>query len=147
MKVICLRHFESEFNERPSCTDKNVGLSKRGDKYSIKFSETFDLVILSPLLRCIQTFQQCHVKYNDLYVWNEVREFMKDPCDFFTHECMTIETYETFSARVDVLIEKLKQLKQQNPNIHRVLLVSHSDLICELTGVVMNNGEITEIDL
>lgn len=127
------------------CTEKNVGLSSYGEKCSITFSEHFDVVILSPLIRCIQTFNQCVVDYKNLYTWNEVREFMQDSCDFFIDESIKIETYEQFSFRVDILIKRLTELKDSN--IKTVLIVLHCDLICELTGVALDNGEITEINM
>jgi broad specificity phosphatase PhoE len=143
MKVVCLRHFESKFNENPLCTEKNVGLSSYDEKCSITFSQHFDVVILSPLIRCIQTFNQCVVDYKNLYIWNEAREFMQDSCDFFIDESIKIETYERFSFRVDILIKRLKKLKDSN--IKTVLIVSHCDLICELTGIALDNGAITKI--
>lgn len=145
MSLTFLRHCQSEYNVDCNCKNKDCDLTPFGKLQAKQIQGNFDLVICSPLKRCIQTLNNSNVIYKRLEINHECREYRKDICDHFEDEEELIESEEDIKLRVNNFKKYLENFTQEN-----VLVISHSDFIFyfssieisgELFGKWVNNGE------
>jgi broad specificity phosphatase PhoE len=143
-RVVFLRHAESAFNVDPQSTILDCPLTERGQQQASQLTGHYPLVITSPLLRARQMLDLSQITYSDLRVSLLVREHQVDPCDFLDGESPTsIETEEDLIRRGDQFLEKLKTLA----SYPLILVVSHCEFICSITGESPDNTGTSVIDL
>lgn len=144
MKVRFLRHAESEFNCNSSSRTPDCPLTELGRQQASNLRGHYSLVILSPLLRARQTLALASITYDRLEISPLVREHRVDPCDFLLDEEVVVESDEELIRRGDLFLEKLHSLSQ---GLSSVLVVSHCEFICSLTGASPANAEVVDIVL
>lgn len=143
-KVTFLRHCESEFNEHQSehylipFTSKDCPLSEGGIGYA-KFLSAMglskkidaDLILCSPLKRCVQTLYYTKVTGPVIFT-NMCRKYRTDVCDFYDHEDATdVESIPELLNRIDDFKAYLKRLGE---SFKRILVISHADFIWYFTS-------------
>ena len=130
--ITLLRHEESIFNLYQN-SEKNCSLSENGIKNCSKLSGYYDIIICSPLKRCIQTLIYSNIKYNKLYISNLCREYKEDICDFFETEDIIIEDIKLFMLRLNefkLLLKKIiEEYKIQNNLIPSILVITHANFM------------------
>jgi hypothetical protein len=99
----------------------------------------YSLVIASPLQRARQTLQLSSITYDRLEVSQLVREHRVDPCDFLLDEEEWDESEEELMLRGDLFL--LHRLSCEHRS---VLVVSHCEFICSLTGESPLNAEAVD---
>jgi broad specificity phosphatase PhoE len=161
--VLFLRHCESIFNA--------TGVDEKGFFYlltldcdlsefgiqqakQLRLDVVFDVILCSPLKRCLSTLKYSSIQYKECKVENIFREYKLNRCDFLENEDFSIlETESELQERVDKIKEYLKEL---NVKENSVLIISHSDLIWNITkekkeeeyfGKWLKNGEIINISM
>ena len=154
-----LRHCESFYNvicrDDIICQDSvdflDCGLSPDGIKQAGNLKGVYDLVIVSPLRRCINTLEYSQIRYNKLVIEPLVREYRTNYCDFLENEDIILETEDEIFNRLTEFKTKLKKLITK---YKKILVVTHADFIWYLTsknplsedmerfGVWLENGEI-----
>ncbi len=133
-----LRHAESEFNRDPTIKTFDCGLSMAGKAQASLLGGDYDLVICSPLARAKRTLQLSKIVSPRVEFLDLAREVRTDPCDFLSGEVLRLETQDELTARV----KKLRAVLETKIECHkRVLLLSHADLIWELTAEAFPSQE------
>ncbi len=152
MKIYLLRHCESTFNIDPTSLGKDCELTLLGKDQAKKLTGHYDLVIISPLKRAMQTLELSNITYDYLDITHLAREHNTDICDFFTAEPIIYETEKDCISRAESLKKYIYLMKDHD----RILLLSHHDIIWYLTshisrsirfGIGLQNGELQECDL
>lgn len=127
-----MRHAESLANIG-KCCGYNSELSELGIKQATNLYGEYDLVIMSPLKRCIQTLAYSKIKYNNVEINHLVREVMRRKESFLENEKIIYETDEDVSIR----IKKFKKLLQNYSG--KILVVTHSHFIWHLTSKMIDD--------
>ena len=150
-----LRHCESTHNAGDS-RDKDCELSERGKSQAAKLVGHFDIVICSPMRRCLDTLKLSSITYSKLIVSQLCREHRTDKCDFLANEDETqIESETCILERVAEFKRFLKGMVDENCDAS-ICVVTHADFIFflsseqrggELFGKWVENGEFIELDL
>lgn len=144
-----LRHAESEFNIGISTEDSPLTL--KGIDQASKLSGTYDLVICSPLRRCIQTLEYSNIKYSSMIVCHECREYISDKSDLLPGEPIIMESELNLINRVTKFKNYLQSLSEKN-----ILVITHADFIWYLTSNIVQserfgrwvlNAEIVDLPL
>lgn len=143
MDIYFLRHGESVFNENPnndlidcSLTLNGIEQSKQIDFNS--YPNHYSLIICSPLRRCIQTFENSKITFdqfeiNDLF--REIRSGCKSDL-LNENENIIIENEEDIQLRINQINNYLIEKKQSN--ISNILIITHADLVWNLTSYIFN---------
>jgi broad specificity phosphatase PhoE len=145
--VILLRHCESDFNRAKNhgepFTTKDCGVSTKPWRLSregicqaqaIECNTKPDLILCSPLRRCVETFMHLNVDGPVIFT-TLCREHKVDACDFFEHEDpQDLESEPVLLHRVERFKEYLQQLGE---SFKTILVISHGDFIWYLTSRVM----------
>lgn len=103
----------------------NPPLTFQGVEGARHLTGDYDLVLISPMARCIETYVYSHIngprQINSLF-----REWRQGPGDFHNHDPPTVfcETYENFQKRIEEGMTYLKSLKSDFRN---VCVVTHSE--------------------
>jgi broad specificity phosphatase PhoE len=142
MKVTCLRHAISVFNET-GVSDKNCELSESGKVQARKLSGNYDIIICSMMKRCRETLYESAIFGDNVFNNWDCREWKKDICDFVEGEDESVaETEEELLARV----KAFKEYVLRFANRGSVLIVSHGDFLQRFTGSSssLKNAEMTE---
>jgi broad specificity phosphatase PhoE len=142
MRVTFLRHTESEFNSDPSSTTRDCPLTEFGRQQAAALTGHYPLVLVSPLLRAQQTLQHSRITFDRAEVSHLVREHRVDACDFLVGEELLVETDEELMHRGDQLLRRLRHLPYDS-----VLVISHCEFICSLTGESPLNGHSVHLVL
>ena len=144
MRVRFLRHAESEFNRDPTSCKRDCPLTELGRQQVASLHGHYSLVIVSPLLRAQQTLQHSAITYDRLELSQLVREHRVDPCDFLLgeEEETAVESEAELMRRGDLLLLQLRGLSCEHRS---VLVVSHYDLICSVTGQSLGNAEAVDL--
>jgi broad specificity phosphatase PhoE len=129
--VTIIRHAQSKFNAGQYTTEtelSNCRLSDFGREQSKNLTQTFDILILSPLKRAIETYANSNIKcgnviINDLF--REYKEHDPKPLNFLELETIMPETLEEVKKRVGDAINYLKTSPYNNIGI-----ISHGIFIC-----------------
>ena len=115
--VILMRHCESEFN-----------------KHEVQNDVKPDLILCSPLRRCVETFTHLNVDGPVIFT-TLCREHKVDVCDFFDHEDpQVLDCEPVLLQRVERFKDYLKRLGE---SFKTILVISHGDFIWYLTSRVM----------
>jgi broad specificity phosphatase PhoE len=142
MKVTCLRHATSIFNET-GVSDKDCGLSESGKAQARKLSGQYNVIICSMMKRCRETMYESAIFGDNVFNnWN-CREWKKDICDFVGDEDESVaETEEELTARVNVFKEYVLNFANRGS----VLIISHGDFLQRFTGSAtsLKNAEMME---
>jgi broad specificity phosphatase PhoE len=147
--VILLRHCESEFNKHEAkkygepFTTKDCSVSTKPRRVSsegicqartIECDVKPDLILCSPLRRCVETFTHSNVDGPVIFT-TLCREHKVDVCDFFEHEDpQDIESEPVLLQRVERFKGYLQRLGE---SFETILVISHGDFIWYLTSRVM----------
>lgn len=157
MKVYLLRHCESEFNANPSDDRIDCSLTERGIEQCqhlfdhFEEEPSFDLIVSSPLRRCLDTIRYSSMKDVPVAINHLFREIRQGSlCDLLNEqEEIRHETDADIQRRVEQIDEFL--LKSKSENIRSILIVGHADLFFQLTsyeyqgetfGKWLRNGEM-----
>ena len=113
----------------PNYMRVNPPLTEDGIERAKKLSGNYDLVIISPMTRCIETFVYSNIYGEHREINSLFRELILCPGDFRQNDPaeITADTPEVFKKRVQKGMEYLKTLRQY-PNI---CVVTHSEWMKE----------------
>lgn len=135
MLIHFLRHAESNFNVNPESTERNCTLSIKGRSQaeSIVSDTYYDIVFCSPLTRCIETLRLSNIRYSEIIIVEDLREFKQDICDFFEHEIVQKEELTSLFKRINNVRTLLKSHLNKN-----ILLVGHADFFFYLKSKLID---------
>ena len=105
----------------------------------------YPLVLVSPLQRARQTLlysDYSRITYDRVEVSDLVREQRVDACDFLVGEELHVESDEELMHRGDQLLQRLRRSPYES-----VLVISHCEFICSLTGESPLNGHSVHLVL
>ncbi|AYV80612.1 MAG: 2,3-bisphosphoglycerate-dependent phosphoglycerate mutase [Harvfovirus sp.] len=149
-EIYYIRHGESIFNANPDIDDTcGDSLTEKGklecEELAKKLAHVkFDHVIVSPLLRALQTLKLSKVPHEKAIIINECREYKQNKCDFLSDEAIIYETENDIMER----ITKFKSLLEKYDG--RIAVFTHADFIFYATaekiddeyfGTWLNNAE------
>jgi broad specificity phosphatase PhoE len=155
-----IRHAESIYNYKLAKGQvlqglEDCGLTKNGIKQAKSLTGSYDIVFLSPMKRCVETWQHSKIKTNCVITCPLLREYKQDICDFFIGEPQIKETESELLNR----IENIKQYLSRYKN-NKCCVITHGDLIFYMTakkikiedidewfGQHLSNAESIEIEL
>lgn len=149
-----IRHSESYFNvwrdNNPKINSMNTkyihllncGITNKGMFESIKLNFHFDILIVSPLKRCLETLKYSNIKYDKLIINELFREYKIDICDFFDYEDINIIESE---KELLLRLKKCKEYLKSNPIFKNksIGIITHGDFIYHLTNFKhdLNNSD------
>ena len=129
MEIYLLRHAESLFNTGES-DERDVELSINGLSQAKLLTGHYDIIICSPLRRCLDTLKYSKITFDSLIIDPLVRERIVENSDLMVNEIRGFEDeYELFE-RIKMFKNKLNLM----PNDKRILIVGHSDYFWYLTS-------------
>lgn len=129
-QVTIIRHAQSIFNAKQYIEPeevRNCGLTKKGIVQSSKLTHSFDILIISPLKRALQTYTYSNIKVENLLISDLLREFKDDnpiPLNFLENEQIVPETYEQLIERVQLMLVFIRSLPYKNIGI-----ISHRNFL------------------
>src|SRR5579885_3006321 len=145
-KITIIRHAESLFNAGLYKTEQdiiNCKLSENGKIQSKQLNHSFDLLILSPLKRAIETYVNSNIKTKEIMINDLFREYKENSAlNFLENEEVKSETKDELNLRIIEAKEYLKNLPQNNIGI-----ISHGIFIyyfiqnCALSPKLIHNSE------
>ena len=141
--ITFLRHAQSLSNKYGTDTI-NPSLSTEGKLQAKTLTGHYDLVIISPLKRTMQTFNLSQIKANVVQYSSLVREHIASNTSRLQNEGNLIETNEEFNYRINQLRLFLLNESRYYKNI---LVVTHHGVILALTGLSVNNGTFVKTTL
>jgi hypothetical protein len=134
--IILLRHCESTANKYGD-NSYDVPLTKEGIKQAKGLSGYYDLVIVSPLKRALETLYNSKIKYGELLISPLCRENMSYRCSL-----MKGEKYFETKSDLDKRIFLFKQLLINLSHIYdKILVISHTEFMGKMTGKYLDNGK------
>lgn len=149
--ITILRHCESIYNIDPESKEIDCGLTEVGIRKAFDIVGSYDLVICSPMLRCLQTLAYSQIEYKKIIMSDACREYKQKYCDFLEDESIIVETEEELLLRVAEFKKYIKSLKNL-----KILVISHADFLFWLTSYKVNgevfgkwldNGEKIEVNI
>jgi hypothetical protein len=165
MRLILLRHAHSTWNgyedsmshdvERVYCLKctwclqwVDCGLTIRGKEQASRLTSHYPTVIVSPLRRAQQTLDLSKITWDQRINHPLVRESRVDPSDWLENEVeleLDRETNDELMARGDQFLVWIKEHARdlQEP----ILIISHSEFICSLTGTAPENAQSVVLDV
>ncbi len=126
-KVTIIRHAQSLFNSGQARSDdiKNCRLSEYGKATAQNIEHNFDILIISPLRRAIETYANSKIKTNDIIISHLFREHKSWKVNMLDNEDENItESNNELKERVKKSLDFLKELKGENIGV-----ISHHDFI------------------
>ena len=130
--ITLLRHAESTYNLY-NLDEINCDLSDNGVKQAFKLKGHYDMVIVSPLKRAMNTLKLSKITYDKLENWNDVREKRDNLCDFIEGEHIDFESEDDLLVRINNVKNKLNKLTGN------ILIVTHADFIWYFTSHISND--------
>lgn len=118
-------------------SDRNIPLTDVGCHQSKQLNFSFNILIISPLKRCLETYTNSNVKVGSVIVSELFREHVTTPNNLFEYEDFVYEMDEDFEQRVKESIEFLKKLDTPNINIG---IITHNDYIEKFTQITQGSG-------
>lgn len=121
--VTIIRHAQSKFNAGQYKTKEEIAnckLSDFGREQAKNLSQSFDVIILSPLKRAIETYTNSNIKCGKIIINDLFREYMEQdpiPLNFLELEKLAPETMNEFKKRISESIQYLKSLPYNNIGI------------------------------
>lgn len=140
--VYVLRHAESEFNvfeqlscERSSGTDTempepgpNCSITEHGESQASKLTGSFDLIVCSPLKRCLETLGKSTIKSDHLVISYLLREQIQVESDLLEGEVL-VDSFESREQCDERALWAYKLMHRLSRTGLKVLFVSHSDIL------------------
>ena len=138
--VYLIRHGESTFNAT-NRQDVDCNLTDLGRKQAKKLGERlkdihFDFVIISPLARAQQTFENSKINHKALETNYLCREYKETKSDFLIGEDFRQETDEELTQRCMNFIEYMKTL-----DYSLIGVVCHSTFIYYSLDILLGRGQ------
>jgi broad specificity phosphatase PhoE len=136
--VYFIRHAQSEYNVyeekqteihsiiNPDLT--NLGLNQCQELSEKLKIVNFDLVICSPLKRCLKTFELSKIIFDKFEIWEFCREFKTNECDFLEHEEVKFENLEELYERINIFKKEFLIILDKNQYSH-IAVFTHADFI------------------
>ena len=155
----------------------DCGITKNGEKQASKLNFDFDLLILSPMKRCIDTYKYSNIKCQNIIICDLFREYKIDICDFLKFEIeqynknkknakmiyFVRETEKQLIKRVELSKIYLKNIindycnnKSKDKNNLNICVLTHNDFTWYFTseiiekerfGTHLDNCQNVEIDI
>ncbi|AYV78484.1 MAG: alpha-ribazole phosphatase [Edafosvirus sp.] len=139
MEVYLIRHAESDFNVNPMddkyadhCHLIQNGINQCNQLKKKLEDIKFDHVILSPLKRCIDTYNLTISKHESMIVLDECREYKQNKCDFLSNEIIVYESEQDILNRTKKFMLLLNELYKTN-KYKKIAVFTHADFIFYLT--------------
>lgn len=126
MKVTFIRHAQSEYNIGKN-NSFNAPITEDGAISCKNLDLNFDLLILSPLKRSIQTYANSNIKTKNIII-NELFQECKDKPSNMLDNDTNYETVYDFENRLDNAIKFLKDRSENNIGI-----ITHHDFVHKIT--------------
>jgi broad specificity phosphatase PhoE len=147
-KITFIRHAQSRFNSGKITHDEivNCRITEEGKQQANKLNNSFDLIILSPLKRAMETYVHSNIKTKRVVISELFREFKSWNLNMLENEDpKDVETHEQMIERAKSSIEYIKSLPEQNIGIisHHDFLQVFSEYILGQKISVPNCGSIT----
>lgn len=130
MKVIFIRHAQSMYNVGTGHDNYNSPLSENGIISCKSLGYSFDLLIISPLKRAIQTYANSNIKTKNILISDLFQE-VKNQKPNMLDDDLSRESHEEFEARIIKAIDYLKKLNYSNTKT--IGVITHHDFIYHLT--------------
>ncbi len=134
ISVTLIRHVQSLFNADKTNEEKNCGITDKGVAQALLLTQSFDLLLVSPLKRTIQTEDHSCITYKSMLIHDLFREHKVDQCDFFEDEPFIQETEEEILNRVELAKQYLMGL----PSDSNVGIITHGDFVWYFTSKVID---------
>jgi broad specificity phosphatase PhoE len=150
-QVYFIRHGESTFNAYKS-EEIDCGLTELGKKQCQNLGERlrdirFELVIVSPLARALQTFEISKITYDRKEVNPLCREYKVENCDFLAGEEIVFEKEDDVKRRCLEFRSYIETLE-----LNKIAVVCHADFIYYFTcrnnneGIWLENADFTIVN-
>lgn len=151
-KITIMRHAQSKFNVgecRSHDELRNCKLTEFGKLQAQSLNGSFDIVIVSPLKRALETYVNSNIKSREIITSGLFREQQKEniPLNCLELEETVLETDDDVRKRARDAIEFIKTLKCENIGI-----ISHAHFIwyfleqCGQHARVIGNCEVVVFD-
>lgn len=130
MKITLIRHgnsYQHSINEPENFNIFNPHLTQIGINQANKLTGSYDLTIISPLNRTLDTFKYSNIQTKKQIKVELFREHIHHKSDLLKEDEEIFESAETFENRIDQIKEFLQQIK--NKNFKNICIISHSILI------------------
>ncbi|QKF94678.1 histidine phosphatase superfamily clade-1 [Fadolivirus algeromassiliense] len=120
-KITIIRHAQSHFNAGNYKTDeeiRNCRITPYGVEQSKQLHHSFDVLIISPLKRAMETYLNSNIKCRQLIMSELFREQKEDkPLNYLDFEEIKPESPEDARKRAREAIEFIKTIKSDNIGI------------------------------
>lgn len=123
--ITIIRHAQSEINanhDLPAELSANSRLSPKGMEQAADLDFKFDLLILTPLKRTLQTYTFSKIKTADVMINPLFRELMDGPANLLEMEEYKSESLLELDKRVDIAIAWLREISHSYKSIG---IISH----------------------
>lgn len=130
MTVVLLRHAESIYNATGDITIMNCGLTENGRKQASQLSGNFDLVLISPLRRTLETLDYSNIIYKHIRHCDLLRERIAVNCDRLNNN-ETFESEYGFNNRMSTLHDMINYYKTK---YNSIIIITHFAVIYTITG-------------
>ncbi len=147
MKIICVRHEQSETNVNAHWEGKkrlDPHLTPLGQSRAKRLQFECDLVILSNLTRTQETFQFSNMKTKDSVICSLFREWGNDWANFKHSEYNEVQTFETklqLKKRVQKALSVLQEIANTVSSDFTIVIISHFDFLSHLSKLVKNKKQ------
>ena len=151
-KITIIRHAQSLFNAG-LCKDdsdlRNSRLSDFGKQQAANLNRKFDLLILSPLKRAIETYAHSNIKTREIIISDLVREQKEVmSLNYLDFESIEPESIEDIKQRAIAARDYIKTLKSDNIGIiSHYLFIAHFLAACGQEVQYPNNTQIITFEL
>jgi len=131
-QVTFIRHAMTRFNARlddESIPDSRI--TQIGVSQAAKLNNTFDILILSPLKRTMETYTNSNIKTNKVIISEYFREHMRTPLNFTALEDHSyVESTVEIEKRIDKAIKYIKMLGLK---FDKIGVITHYDFLRHIT--------------
>ena len=151
-KITIIRHAQSKFNAGEYTTDdelRNCELSELGKQQAKNLNHEFDLLVLSPLKRAIETYAHSNIKTKNVIICDLFREQKEEgQLNYLDFEEINPESIEDIKQRVLEAKDYLKMLSSNNIGI-----ISHAVFIyyflwaCDQPARIIGNTESIVLEI
>ena len=150
-----MRHAQNTNTTHGNVDACDVGLSELGQEQARGVKGDYDIVVMSPMLRCWQTLEHSQLSYKEIITMEEAREMKRHHfCDYKQGEEVFPETDDEMFARMEILWKKLREITVGDK---RVLYLGHGKVVFYLTSLIhgrnkenglrMKDAQIVEYDI
>lgn len=162
-KITIIRHGQSVYNTQTHKSQdelKNCRITELGREQSSKLNHSFDILILSPLKRVIETYTNSNIKIEDIAICSLFKET-------YTHFILNKQNDVNFSSinsleNESLIIESIEEVKLratqarifiENNKYENIGIISHKNFIwyfleaCGQNPIYLNNTELITFEL